>query len=383
MVYIFETHPVQYRAPLYREIQKMFPGRFKVVYATDCSVRGHMDREFKQVVSWDTPLLEGYPLEVLANEKGEPMTSWGSLTGRGVYRLLKKDRPEAVLLCQFFYQYSWAVFASAILLGIPVWIRQETQDQAFDHRGLKKLLRWSYYRFIYSFVREAFYIGDLNRRHLLRHGFGPQQLHPSPYCVDSPVLKMSREEKEKRRQEIRSRHGINPEDHVMGFFGKLIPKKDPMLLIEAWDAMPEAKRQGIRILFVGTGELEQQLRIHARERHIPAIFAGFINQNEISDYYLATDILVLPSKRERETWGLVVNEALHAGCGVVVTDAVGSSVEFGKFERFRTIPVGDAVACAGAIAELSIFPRSFDWAEEMLRPYTLPAVAKNFGVLLK
>jgi hypothetical protein len=45
-LFIFETHPVQYRAPVYRELQKLKPDSFRIFYATDCSVRGHLDRDF-------------------------------------------------------------------------------------------------------------------------------------------------------------------------------------------------------------------------------------------------------------------------------------------------------------------------------------------------
>jgi hypothetical protein len=33
-------------------------------------------------------------------------------------------------------------------------------------------------------------------------------------------------------------------------------------------------------------------------------------------------------------WGLVANEALQAGCGVVVSSAVGCSIDFKNLDRF-------------------------------------------------
>ena len=49
---------------------------------------------------------------------------------------------------------------------------------------------------------------------------------------------------------------------------------------------------------------------------------GFKKQYELSPFYHASDLLVLPSKFG-ETWGLVVNEALHHGVPAVVTNTVG------------------------------------------------------------
>src|SRR5207249_2245741 len=49
---------------------------------------------------------------------------------------------------------------------------------------------------------------------------------------------------------------------------------------------------------------------------------GFQHQTRLSRFYHAADVLALPSLRF-ETWGLVVNEALHHGVPAVVSDAVG------------------------------------------------------------
>jgi glycosyltransferase involved in cell wall biosynthesis len=51
-------------------------------------------------------------------------------------------------------------------------------------------------------------------------------------------------------------------------------------------------------------------------------FAGFLNQSEIVQAYVAADCLVLPSDAG-ETWGLVVNEAMASGRPALVSDLVG------------------------------------------------------------
>jgi glycosyltransferase involved in cell wall biosynthesis len=60
----------------------------------------------------------------------------------------------------------------------------------------------------------------------------------------------------------------------------------------------------------------------SRAPQVRVRFPGFQNQKRISPYYHASDLLVLPSRR-LETWGLVVNEALHHGLPCVVSDSVG------------------------------------------------------------
>jgi glycosyltransferase involved in cell wall biosynthesis len=55
---------------------------------------------------------------------------------------------------------------------------------------------------------------------------------------------------------------------------------------------------------------------------VTVFFQGFQNQTRLSQYYHAADLLILPSY-ESETWGLVVNEALHHGLPCVVSNSVG------------------------------------------------------------
>lgn len=372
---IFDSHPVQYKAPVYQQIAKLMPGALKVVYGTDCSVRGHRDRDFGQVVAWDTPLLEGYDYLVLNNERGVPLQGFRSLTGRGIFRLLKRERPTAVLISQFLYEADLVTYFSCLLLRIPIWIRHETQDEAFQRRPWKRLLRSLAYRIIYRGVSHAFFIGQLNREHLLRHGMKESRLSFAPYCVDSPIPEMSAEAKAVSRREVRAKLAISETETVILFSGKLIPKKAPDLILEAFRLLSAERKATTTILFLGSGVMMEELKREAEQFAGRVIFTGFVNQKDLPGYYLAADMLILPSRRMGETWGLVVNEALHAGCGVIVSEAAGSHREFGTWERVRVIQEGDAAACAKTIEELAKYPRSFDWCEKAMANYTVQAAA--------
>jgi glycosyltransferase involved in cell wall biosynthesis len=105
-------------------------------------------------------------------------------------------------------------------------------------------------------------------------------------------------------------------------------------------------------------------------------FVGFINQSKLPDYYLASDLVVLPSRRMGETWGLVVNEALHAGCAAVVSEAVGCNQDFGSWTRVRVVPVDNAAALSTAIEELAVIPHDFCWADTLMDAYSTEAAAR-------
>jgi glycosyltransferase involved in cell wall biosynthesis len=279
------------------------------------------------------------------------------------------------LLAPFLFEFDATVFLCCVLLRIPVWIRVETQDEAIVRPKWKGDVRTAFYWLAYKFVAHAFFIGILNRDHLLRHGLKPEQMTLAPYA--SPLaFPANAAAKQKLRDETRAKLGLAPDQVVLLFAGKLIDKKNPVLILNALALLPPDLAKQIRVVYVGSGELEPMLRREAEKFPGQVQFVGFMNQSEMTAYYLAGDILVLPSRRMGETWGLVVNEALAAGSGVIVSSAVGSSRDFGKSERVRVIPDNSANACAQAIMGLMKLPRSLDWSTELLAPYTIEAAAQ-------
>jgi glycosyltransferase involved in cell wall biosynthesis len=376
---IFETHPIQYRAPVFQAMQRLAPDSFEVIYASDFSVRGYKDAGFGASFAWDLPLLSGYAQRVLGNETERKADHWSGLTARGVDALIGELKPSAVLMSSMSYAYNWAAYWGALRRGIPIWLRMETQDEAQLRGPLKGALRGLVYRALYAGVSKAFYIGQLSREHLLRHGMSAQNLLAARYCTPNPFAPLDAAEKLRRRTELRATLGLAPNAVVVGFFGKLIPKKDPLLILRALQLRPADPTRPMAVLVVGSGELEGEMRAAATAleaaRGIPTRFAGFINQSKLPDYYLACDIVALPSHRMGETWGLVVNEALHAGCGAVVSAAVGCHRDFQGWERFGVVPVGDAAALAAAIDRIAEFPRSFEWADAAMQGYSTEAAA--------
>lgn len=387
-VYIFDSHPVQYKAPVYQAMARMAPGLFEVIYATDASVRtGHVDREFGQAVAWDTPLLQGYDFRVLGTEQGVPLSGPRSLTGRGVWSLMRRDRPRAILLTQAYYRFDHAAYLAALALRVPIMIRQETQDamQAGERGRLKAAARYLAYRAMYAPVRHAFSFGHLNRQHLRRHGFADAQLSTAHFSVVDAVSHLPPHEKQARRDAARARWGIAPDKVVIGFFGKLIDIKNPGLIIDAVAQLPAPVRQRLHLMWVGAGRLQSSLEAKAARLHeatgVRSSFCGFINQTGLPEHYLAADIVVLPSRRE--AWGLVINEALHAGCGVVMSDTVGCKHEFGHWDRARVFPEGRADGLGNALTSLVDMPRDFEWATQAMHAYTTEAAAQAMVQVMK
>ena len=125
------------------------------------------------------------------------------------------------------------------------------------------------------------------------------------------------------RPMMRQSLNLNEEEIVLLFSGKLSHRKGPDLILHAVKQLPSDVREKISVVFLGSGQLRNELERLAQEPpRVNVFFPGFQNQTQLSPFYHAADLLILPS-RESEPWGLVVNEALHHGLPCVVSEAVG------------------------------------------------------------
>ena len=230
---IVESHPIQYRAPVYAELNRLCPDLIHVVYASDFSLRGGRDPGFGSAITWDSDLLDGYPSTVLSSRLNHAPAGWNDLKGPGLPALVERLKPQAMLLTSLNHRYDYVAYALGLWHKIPIWMRLETQDQAFERSPLKGVLRSAYYRLFYSGVSKAFPIGQLNRQHWLRHGLKPNQLVDAHYCTPDRAVGLSLAVREQRRQLLRRSLGLQPQQLLVAFFGKLIAMKQPDLLLDA------------------------------------------------------------------------------------------------------------------------------------------------------
>ena len=161
-------------------------------------------------------------------------------------------------------------------------------------------------------------MGVRSRAYLLALGAAEPVVFNSPHAVDNIFFaQAARRRTRESRAAARASFGLRPDSFVVLFAGKLVAKKRPLDAIRAI-----AQVEGSELLVAGSGPLEAACRDESSRRGAAVRFAGFLNQQQLLNAYTAADCLIVPSDG-RETWGLVVNEALAAGLPVVVSDRVG------------------------------------------------------------
>jgi glycosyltransferase involved in cell wall biosynthesis len=318
---VIETHPIQYHAPVYRELQAHHGISVSAIYASDFSVAGYVDAEFGTSFAWDTDLLSGYEYQFLSRVAHGGARTAEDTTIHGLEEALEEVAPRAILLTGYSPRFYRNAFRTALRHGAPLLFRAETADHARRRGVVKRFVRDNALRYVYGKCAALLYVGERSRAHYLRLGVHPHDLIFSPYCVDTTPFRTGEAERAQLRAAQRAELGVTDDDVVILFSGKLVPRKDPLRLIEAARLL----RDGVRpvVVYLGSGKLQEQIQVAASiDPPVQVRFVGFRGQRALSSFYHAADCLVLPSVYD-ETWGLVVNEALAHGLPAIVSDAVG------------------------------------------------------------
>jgi len=166
---------------------------------------------------------------------------------------------------------------------------------------------------------------------------------------------------------------------IVGFVGRFVPAKGLRLLMRALEQV----REPYRVLFVGSGEMEAELRQFCSRRadrgrvlHVP--------HHEVPRYVNAMDLLCAPSQtttRWREQFGRMLVEA--AACGVPVVGSESGEIPTVIGNAGMVIGETDLQGWVSAISELLGSParRAELGAAGLARAherYTWPVVARAY-----
>lgn len=150
----------------------------------------------------------------------------------------------------------------------------------------------------------------------LSYGYKAQTLHRVYNGIDTDRFVFDEAAAAIARQSL----GLKNESITL-FSGRLSAEKGPDVLLKAWSILPESLRCTRKLVLVGEGGMESELRALAASLGIldSVIFAGF--QSDILPYLCAAELVVMPSREE--SFGISLAEALSVGRYAVATKVGG------------------------------------------------------------
>ncbi|NBG66651.1 glycosyltransferase family 4 protein [Acidiluteibacter ferrifornacis] len=323
---VIVSHPIQYHAVLWRSLPKIEGLDVEVFFCSDHGQQKSLDKDFGVSFSWDIPLRDGYKSKVFKN--------YGF--GNGFFKYINFSLIISILSTRNDFVYfhgvnsftSYLSFWISKIKGSKIIVRNIAHLNGEPNRSkFNRLLRDFVYGSVYRNASYCLYTGRFNKEFFKSFRVKVDRLIHAPHVVDNDFFKQ-RELDGEEYFDFKERLSIERNEVVLMFCGKYTAIKQPIMLLDAFqNSILKCKAT---LLFIGDGILRDSLLNKAQEINEPdnfkrVLFLGFKNQTELPAYYSIADILVLPSIRE--TWGLVVNEALNFSTSIIVSSDVACGPE--------------------------------------------------------
>ena len=336
------SHPIQYYAPLYRELAARGGLELHVVYLSDAGARAYHDADFNRAIAWDVPLLEGYDYTVL--RPGLELDQLGFLAtdSRNLTRELDRLRPDAILLSGYASAMNWRALRWACRNGCRVLYSSDS-NAAIRTRPWKAWMKRGLIGYFFSRVDAFLCTSEANREYLVRYGAGADRIWPMPFAIDV------------------SRFGDHapppgsPRPCQFIWAGKLAHWKRPGDFILALRQVVDDTGLECHALLVGDGPIRDEVAALAKALPVACHLemTGFANQAAMPHLLQRAQTLVFTS--EIEPYGLIATEAAAAGLALIVAEGigcVGDTVLARPGVNARTYPPRDVAALARAMREL-------------------------------
>ena len=135
------------------------------------------------------------------------------------------------------------------------------------------------------------------------------------------------------------------------FLGRLESRKGVMDLLKAYRLLRKVGCD-CRLLLAGAGPLDKQVRRYLLTRRTGDVeMLGRVSEDEKARLFATADVFVAPATG-RESFGIVLLEAMASGKPIVASDIHGYRSVVRRGEQGLLVPPGDPRALAGALARL-------------------------------
>ncbi|RIW28003.1 glycosyltransferase family 1 protein [Bacillus salacetis] len=199
-------------------------------------------------------------------------------------------------------------------LGIPITASYHTHfDKYLEYYKMSwaSPLLWKYMKWLHADCEKIFVPSSETMGHLLQHGF--RNLSIWSRGVDCSFYTPA-----KRTQTVRDRYNIT-QKYIILFAGRLAPEKDLETLLSIIKEMSPHVKNKIHWLIAGDGPCFPEIEKRLENENVT--LTGYLESQDLSKIYAASDLFVFPSPTE--TFGNVVLEAGASGLPSIVADQGG------------------------------------------------------------
>ncbi len=235
------------------------------------------------------------------------------------YKILKHLRMNSS-------NYDYILFENGLSYMIPIIAKVYPRERILNHmhwygEGNKKIDKCFEY-----LLPVSEYIGNI-----WKHDTGRSYKKVIPWKTCANIELFNKKTTVEEQIKLREQLGINKNNRVILFIGRIVEIKGVLELIQAFSKL---NYEHVSLLIIGSSSFGVKNKTHYEEKVFNAInncphnviHTGYVHQTELYKYYNISDFLVFPSTAP-ESAGLVGIEAQAAGLPVIASN-VGAIGEY-------------------------------------------------------
>ena len=317
-----------YQTPLFQSLQDNQGIDLIVLYCSDEALRSiDIKKMYKTSDNWgvESDLLKGYDYKFIRNYSPIPSyMKWPiGLLNLGIWNEIKNYKPDAIILQSWTNPTWWMAALAGLVFKIPVFLM--TDQNMFPELSKSKwkliLKKFLLGKLLFPRVTGFLCSGTQNKNLYKHYGVPEHKLVDFAFSWGYRPMFDIYDELIAERKEIRKSLGIKQNEFVISYIGRMSYEKGVFTLLKAYELLDLPHKS---LVLIGDGQMTKDLKDYVIRHNIESVrFLGFQSRSEIYKSYVIPDVLVLPSLRE--SWGIVINEALCFGLPVIVSRSVGAA----------------------------------------------------------
>ena len=267
----------------------------------------------------------------------------------GLWRMLRKEKPEEVIVPEFqiaaiqVLLYRWLTRKKLKVVSMT----DDSYDMIANDNDFTKLHKWLRNHLAKYFDNFIVVTPQVEQWYQEHYGKGIWM----PIIMDDKKAVANYERLLQRSRELAKKYGLEAKKILLSV-SRLVDLKNLHRVI---DAFAQAKTDATLVI-VGDGPEKEALEQHAKTVNKEIIFTGRFDGDDLYTWYNLANVFILASYQE--AFGAVTNEALLAGCRMVVSKKAGSSclVNEQNGELINPMDVEEISAAIDRQMEISSIP---------------------------
>ena len=326
---IYAIHPIMYQAPIFSELEDYKNSNlpwldFTVYFGSKLSLKETYHDTFRSKFKNDyEDILKGYDHRFLKNFTFNEKEGFFSRVNLGIIPKILFGKYDVVLMHGYDKLTSIIILLSCIISRKKIIFRGESILRGNeDSLTIKNRLKTIYLRTFLSLCNKVLYSCSGNKEFFLNYKVPFKKLVYIPCAVNNDFFQENIKKLSPNIKDIKNLLGIADEDFVVSMCCSFTARKRPIDLIKAAIKM---NNKNIFLLFIGDGPQRSLIESKLKGTGIRYHITGFLGQNQISQYYLISDVSVVLSDYDPSPKAM--NEAINFSNCIVTTDSVGTAYD--------------------------------------------------------